>query len=104
MVEKESGTPDISIYDSCDGISHVRLSYYKLCTMFMPKWEYREIAQSLGRSCPSSIGLSVRRFNDLKNENKLLSLDIYNKCYKELKQMYKDSLKAEKMNVEYETV
>jgi len=104
MVERESGIPDLSIHDTTDRVSHVRLAYYKLCAMILPTWSHNGIRASLNRKCVSTIRVGIEKFKFLKDSGELLSLDVYEKCHKELFQMYLDSLEAEKLEVEFETV
>jgi len=104
LVEKESGIKDLSIHDTSDIVSHTRLAYYKLATMIMPKWSHNEIRASLNRKCVSTIRVGIEKFDFLKRDGKLLSLDVYEKCHKELFQMYLDGRDIDNLEVEYETV
>ena len=92
MVEKESGIKDLSKKDTSNEFSHVRLMYYKLCTMFMNDWSYNEIRATLDRKCTSTIGVAVKNFKYLVEQDLLLRQEVYDKCYKELKAIYKKSI------------
>jgi len=103
MVELESGIPNLSKRGT-DKI--IRSAYYKLCTMHIIDWSYLGIAKSLGRADHTDVSLSVVEFDFLLSQNSLNKKckSLYDKCWAELRQMYKDSLEAKEMNVEYETV
>ena len=104
MVEKESGFDDLSIHDTTDEISQIRLTYYKLCTMFMNDWSYNEIRETLNRRCVSTIGVGVKKFEYLKEQGELLRPEVYETCYKALKTLYKQEYNIKNLEVEYESV